>query len=61
MVENGGFYHRLETAGKGPHIITALKLTFKDFKGFERETLRYCKGDGKFTFTRPFLVLHKVT
>ena len=27
----------------------------------EREPLRYCKGDGKVTFTRPFLMLGKVT
>ena len=27
----------------------------------EREPLRYCKCDGKVTFTRPFLMLGKVT
>ena len=30
-------------------------------KGLEREPLRYCKGDGKVTFIRPFLMLGKVT
>ena len=30
-------------------------------KGLEREPLRYCKGDGKVTFTRPFLMLGKMT
>ena len=27
----------------------------------EREQLRYCKVDGKVTFTKPFLVLDKAT
>ena len=30
-------------------------------KDLEREPLRYCKCDGKVTFTRPFLMLGKVT
>ena len=29
--------------------------------GLEREPLRYCKGDGNVTFTKPFLMLGKVT
>ena len=41
--------------------ITARKLTFNDLKYLEREPLRYCEGDGKVTFTRPFLLLGKVT
>ena len=36
------------------------KKTFKELKDLEREPLRYCKGDGKVTFTRPFLTLGKV-
>ena len=31
------------------------------FKIFEREPVRYCNGDGKVTFMRPFLMLGKVT
>ena len=37
------------------------KLTFTEPKGLERETLRYCKNDGKVTFTKPFLILAKMT
>ena len=33
----------------------------KERKDLEREPLRYCKGDGKVTFTRPFLILDKLT
>ena len=33
----------------------------KDLKDLEREPLRHCGGDGKVTFTRPFLMLGKVT
>ena len=40
--------------------ITARKQTY-DLKDLEREPLRYCKCDGKVTFTRPFLMLGKVT
>ena len=36
---------------------TAQNQTFKELK----EPLRYCKGDGKVTFTKPFLLLDKVT
>ena len=32
-----------------------------DLKLLERETLRYCKCDGKVIFTRRFLMLGKVT
>ena len=32
-----------------------------DLKDLEREPLRHCEGDGKVTFTRPFLMLGKVT
>ena len=35
--------------------------TFMDLKDLEREPLRHCEGDGKVTFTRPFLRLGKVT
>ena len=35
--------------------------TFNVLEGLERESLRYCKGNGKVTFTRHFLVLGKVT
>ena len=38
---------------------TVRKWTFNDLKDLEREPLRYCKCDGKVTFTRPFLA--KVT
>ena len=31
------------------------------FKFLERESLRYCTDGGKVTFTRPFLMLGKVT
>ena len=41
--------------------ITVRKKTFNDLKDLEREPLRYCKCDGKVTFTRPFLMLVKVT
>ena len=37
------------------------KKTFKDLKDLESEPLRYGKGGGKVTFTRPFLMLGKVT
>ena len=37
------------------------KKTYKEHKDLEREPLRYGKGDGKVTFTRPFLMLGKVT
>ena len=37
------------------------KKTFKDLKDLEREPLRHCEGDGKVTFTRPFLMLGRVT
>ena len=37
------------------------KLTFKKLKDLERKPLRHCEGDGKVTFTRPFLMLDKVT
>ena len=30
-------------------------------RGLEREPLRYCEGDGKVTFTGPFMRLGKVT
>ena len=40
---------------------TVRKKTFNDLKDLEREPLRYCKCDGKVTFTRPFLMLGKVT
>ena len=40
---------------------TAPKQTFKELKLLEREPLRYCKCDGDVTFTRPFLILGKVT
>ena len=39
----------------------ALKQTFNILKLLEREPLKYCKCDGKVTFTRPFLILQKVT
>ena len=41
--------------------ITVLKYTFKVLTDLEREPLRYWKGDGKVTFTKPFLMLGKVT
>ena len=37
------------------------KQTFKELKPLERESLKYCKCDGKVTFTRHFLMLDKVT
>ena len=37
------------------------EYTFKDIKNLEREPLRDCEGDVKVTFTRPFLMLGKVT
>ena len=37
------------------------KKTFNELKGLEREPLKYWKGDGKVTFTRPFLMLGNVT
>ena len=42
---------------------TARDKTFKELKCLERGPLRYCKGDcnGKVTFTRPFLMLDKLT
>ena len=33
----------------------------KEHKRFERELLRYCKGNRKVIFTKPFLMLGKVT
>ena len=41
-----------------------LRGTFNVFSNSARQLevpLRYCKGDGKVTFTRPFLILGKVT
>ena len=35
--------------------------TFKVLKDLEREPLRNWKGNGKVTFTKPFLTLGKVT
>ena len=32
-----------------------------EIKLFERESLMYCKCNGKVIFTRPFLMLDKVT
>ena len=40
------------------HVLAAIILLNLDFW---KETLRYCKHDGKVTFTRPFLMLGKVT
>ena len=40
---------------------TARKYTVYELKGFEIDPLNYCKGDGKVIFTRPFLMLSKVT
>ena len=37
-----------------------MKITFKEH-GLEREPLRYCSGDGKVTFTRPFQIFGEVT
>ena len=37
------------------------KYTFNVLKDLEREPLRYWKCDGKVTFTKPFLILGKVT
>ena len=42
---------------------TVRKYTFKVpvLKDLEREPLRYWKGNGKVTYTKPFLILGKVT
>ena len=40
---------------------TARIFTFNDLKLLEREPLSYFKCDGKIIFTRPFLMLGKVT
>ena len=42
-------------------IYTAHNYTFKEMKLLEREPFRYCRYDGKVTFTRLFLMLDKVT
>ena len=42
-------------------FLTAQKYTFKDLKDLEREPLRHREGDGKVTFTKPYLMLGKVT
>ena len=42
----------------GFHV--AVKYRLKELNGFEREPLRYCKGERKVTFIRPFLMLSKV-
>ena len=34
---------------------------FPHFKDFKREPLRHFEGDGKVIYTRPFLILGKVT
>ena len=34
-------------------VYTAHNWNFKKHKGLEREPLRYVKGDGEVTFTRP--------
>ena len=42
-------------------LYTVQKKTFKELKCMEKEPLRSCKGDGKITFTRPLVMLDKVT
>ena len=42
-------------------ICPCVKTNLKDTKGLEREPLRYWEGEGKVTFTRPSLILDKVT
>ena len=37
------------------------KKTFNELKLLDREPLRYYKSDGKVIFTRPFLMLGKMT
>ena len=44
-----------------PKLNKALFITFAELKGLERESLMYCKGDGKVTFTRPLLENGTVT
>ena len=42
-------------------LYTAQKYIFKELKDLKGEPLKYCKVDGKVTFTRPFLMFGKVT
>ena len=42
-------------------LIVFLHCTKIFLKSLEREPLSYCKGDGNVIFTRPFLMLGKVT